>query len=232
MQAIPWATRVSPIHDLDWLTMCSCSVTIYESKCHCYYGGHHHTWLDARITLMDDKCFEKDAYYRHREAKRQSQREPNWAKVSSLMLHTQLSNPRVAPRAKWTPRPYCSHSAHLLRPPLCSPSWPSSRSCSISSLTENGRWESIPHHKSNHIILSFSITTLLLPPFTFSSLHHSLLFLPSACSCLGHPVPLRTGYMVWWKLEVHGWRVSPSLICNSRSCCRPVLWRKSWNWIC
>lgn len=101
---------------------------------------------------------------RGREAKRWSQREQNWTKVSSLMLHHSCQTSTWL-CAKWTPRPYCSHPAHLLRPPLCSPSWLSL--CSISSLLENERWESIPHHKSDHIILSFSITTLSLPPFTY-----------------------------------------------------------------
>lgn len=68
-----------------------------KSKCHPYYNGGQHVWLDPCITLMDDKCFEKDAYQSEREAKRWSQREQNWTKVSSLMLHQQLSNQHVAP---------------------------------------------------------------------------------------------------------------------------------------
>lgn len=64
---------------------------------------------------MDDKCFEKDAYYRQREAKRESKR-------AKLDQSEQPNAPPAAvkpargPCAKWTPGPHCSHSAHLCVP--------------------------------------------------------------------------------------------------------------------
>lgn len=88
--------------------------------------------------------------------------------------------PSHSPTAKWTLWPYCSHSAHLLHLPLSSLS--SLSPFSISSLQENRHWESILHHKSNHVILSFSISTLSLPPSTSSSLYHSPISPPFPCS--------------------------------------------------
>lgn len=97
-------------------------------------------------------------------------------------------------------------------PAPCSPSWLSS--CSISSLPENGRWESIPHHKSNHIILSFSITTLSLPPSLPPP--HSITLPFSSPSLLLPRSPCPSQNRIYSVVKA-GWGLSPTLICNSWS---------------
>lgn len=131
--------------------------------------------------MIDTKSLRKTAITeRGQKGKRRRKREQNWTKVSSLIPPPAAVKPSHSPTAKWTLWPYCSHSAHLLHPPLSSLS--SLSPFSISSLQENRHWESILHHKSNHIILSFSISTLSLPPSTSSSLYHSPIFPPFPCS--------------------------------------------------
>lgn len=146
------------------------------------------------------------------ERSKESQREQNWTKVSSLMLHQQLSNQRVAPvlNELHGPTVHIPHtSSARLRVPL-----PGSLRAPSPLSPENGRWESIPHHKSNHIILSFSITTLSLPP----SLHppHSIT-LPSSSPCLLLPRSPCPSQNRIYSVVKAGWGLSPTLICNSRS---------------
>lgn len=129
------------------------------------------------------------------ERSKESQREQNWTKVSSLMLRQQLSNQCVAPVLNELHGP----TVHI--PPTSVFPFLALFVLHLLSLPQNGRWESIPHHKSNHIILSFSITTLSLPPSLHPPHSITLPFSSPACFCLGHHVPLRTGYIVWWKLN-------------------------------
>lgn len=110
--------------------------------------------------------------------------------------------------AKWTPWPYCSHSAHLLHPLLSSQP---SLSLFICSLCENGHWETILFHKSNHIILSFSISTLSPLPSTSSPLYHSPISSPLPSPAWSSLVPsLRKAHLMW----VKGWGIFPFSRCN------------------
>lgn len=96
-------------------------------------------------------------------------------------------------------------------PPSCLPHPPSPGS--PTPLSENSHWESILPHKSNHIILSFSISTLSLPPST-SSLTLSFSYLSSfSFHCLTLSLP-RKGHPMWWKMQVKGWGIFPFQRCN------------------
>lgn len=128
------------------------------------------------------------------ERSKESQREQNWTKVSSLMLHQLLSNQCVAPVLNELHSPTVhippTSSARIRVPLPGSLRAPSPLSQKMDA--EN------PFRTTNQIILychfpsplCHSLPLYILPT---PSLSH---FPPPACSCLGHPVPLRTGYIV------------------------------------
>lgn len=126
---------------------------------------------------------------RGREAKRWSQREQNWTKVSSLMPHQQLSNQHVAPVLNELHGPTVHIPPTSVFPFLA---------LFVLHLLSPGKWtqriHSAPQIKSYYIVIFHhhfvapSLYILLTPSVS--------LFPPPACFRLGHPVPLRKGYMV------------------------------------
>lgn len=90
-------------------------------------------------------------------------------------------------------------------------------------LSEIGHWESILAHKSNHIILSFSISTLSPPSYTSFLLYHSPispLWLPLSESFAISLTALRKGHLMWGMMQVqeHRFFSPPFLRCN------PIRW--------
>lgn len=118
--------------------------------------------------------------------------------------------PSHGPAAKWTPRPYCSHSAHLLHPPLSS-------SPSLSPdphLLSLGKWalriHSAPQIKSYYIVIfhlhfvSPSLCVLLTLSFSYPSLP---LPFPSSCLTLSLPCPSQKKGIWWDERCAEGWGV-------------------------
>lgn len=130
----------------------------------------------------------------------------NWTKVRSLMPPPAAVKLSHSPSAKWTPRPYCSHSAYILHPPLSS-------SHSLSSFPPSPLSQKIgtenPFCPTNQIILYCHFPSPLCLPFplppSHSIIHPSLPPFPSS-SCLSPtlslslPSPLRKGHLMWWKM--------------------------------
>lgn len=122
--------------------------------------------------------------------------------------------PSHGPGAEWTPRPYCSHSTHLLHPPLSSSpslSW-------FPLLLSQKMGAEIPFCPTNQIILYCHFPSplcLSLPPRPPHSiiLLSFLLSLPPSDSP-SHPAPITKGHLKWWKMQVKGWGIFPFLRCN------------------
>lgn len=171
---------------------------------------------------------------REREGERDKEREGEMKskiglKWAALMSPPAAVRPSHSLSAKWTPLPYCSHSAHLLHPSLSSSS--SLSSFPISSLPENGYWESILHHKSNHIILSFSIPTLSLPPSTSFLLYHFPISPPFPSSAWLSLCLHRKRTLMRWKMEAKGWGIFAFLDRDPINwrLCRPNDRLQCWN---
>lgn len=142
---------------------------------------------------------------------RESQREQNWTEVSSLMLHRQLSNQRVAPVLNELQGPTVHippTSSSQLRVPL-----PGSLRAP-SPLSQKMDAEN-PFRTTNQIILYCHFPSPLCHSLPFYILLTPSLspLPPPACFCLGHPVPQNRIYSV----VKARWGLFPTLICNSRS---------------